>query len=477
VNVVKFDEGVTLNILHAYKKLQIARGIGGIIEGGTEMSLPVQTKDELDDLYYNHEETGRILKIKQLSTRDGRPFWLFTVRMKRYFDIEKNFRIESEERRGTWTFVSWKKIENAEADRRIFFDLTGNKWKDYEEIADVDIDWTTKFKPLGQEPMKAPALSAQAVEKYEPSGAEKNRYAIEKGALPLERGLQRLTFGLGSEDVSVYSGKFDHRVWQALLVCAAKIVKTSAKTQFESVDEFQEVYKYLWNQGLDEHFYYTPSVCVTDSDIRRLLHRPKMSSRDCENLMGLLPKLVFRLKEFQGIAMKGKDGKQEWKEYSVEDIHGFAGVKVGKTKHMKRGRGAGEEERAYEVYFDSLSGLAFWHNLAGGAYSLLTNNGVAEKFLALPGHAQMVVCAIWSWRDARPAILNAEQWLAIMGRKRAERADHYQRQLRRLEKDFEALKKEGFVSGWKRLKSGAYQLDKIKALKGLQTKALPPRSE
>jgi len=64
-----------------------------------------------------------------------------------------------------------------------------------------------------------------------------------------------------------------------------------------------------------------------------------------------------------------------------------------------------------------------------------------------------------------------------MGRKRAERADHYQRQLRRLEKDFEALKKEGFVSGWKRLKSGAYQLDKIKALKGLQTKALPPRSE
>jgi hypothetical protein len=36
------------------------------------MTLPVQTKDELDDLYYNHEEIGRILKIKQLSMRDGR---------------------------------------------------------------------------------------------------------------------------------------------------------------------------------------------------------------------------------------------------------------------------------------------------------------------------------------------------------------------------------------------------------------------
>ena len=431
------------------------------------MQLPTQTEDELNETAREYSERGRILKVRQLATRDKRPFWLLTIRMTRFLEVVKDFSVELEETKGVWTFVSWREIINAEPDRIIYFDLAGRVWRDCEEIASASIDWTTKLKPLEQEPVKVPAKSTRAVERYAPSRTEKARYALQKGALPLERGLQKFTFDKAT-GLSVYSGKFDHRVWQALLVCAAKVVESNPGTKFDSAEEFQAVYEFLHRMGLDKDLSLVPSIYVTDRDVRRLLHRPKMSSKGCENLLGLLAKLVLRFNEFEGLAME-KDGKRVWKKYSVDSIDGFAGIRVERSQHMKRGRGAGEEERAYYVYFNSKPALAFFHNLSAGAYSLLTNDGVAGKFLGLPGSAQMIICAVWSWKDDKPAILNASQWFAVMGWKRAEREDNYLAQLKRFEKILRSLVKEGFISGWKRFNGGVYQLDKIKALKSPST--------
>lgn len=175
------------------------------------MNLPVQTEDELIEIAREYSERGRILKVQQLATRDKRPFWLLTIRMTRFLEVEKDFSVELEETKGVWTFVSWREIINAEPDRIIYFDLAGRVWRDCEEIAGAAINWTTKLKPLEPEPAGVPAMPTRAVERYAPSRAEKARYALQKGALPLERGLQKFTFDKAT-GLSVYSGKFDHRL-------------------------------------------------------------------------------------------------------------------------------------------------------------------------------------------------------------------------------------------------------------------------
>lgn len=128
---------------------------------GNNMTLPTQSRERLENLKFEHNECGRILKVEQLKKHDGRPFWLVTVKMVRYIENE----METKKVGGTWTFVSWNEIKNAVPDRLIYFDLTGAIWDKYEEMVQAEVDWTTKLKPIAAEPAKHSALMERRIKK------------------------------------------------------------------------------------------------------------------------------------------------------------------------------------------------------------------------------------------------------------------------------------------------------------------------
>lgn len=115
-------------------------------------ALPVQSKEKLDAMLAGYVHHGRIVKMSERQKQGGEPFWLITVRMKRWIEKEvwtgTEGRIGGEYKTGEWTFVSWHPIQNAAPDRILHFDLTGNVWHDREEIGEAEVDWTTKLKPV-----------------------------------------------------------------------------------------------------------------------------------------------------------------------------------------------------------------------------------------------------------------------------------------------------------------------------------------
>jgi hypothetical protein len=297
----------------------------------------------------------------------------------------------------------------------------------------------------------------------------KRDLALRKGALPLERGTQALIWNLDSVDI--HAGKLDHHIGQVLIVIAQKLIEGKAESLFDSVDTFLGVHDLVRQLDPLSTDFWGPELRFTDRDFNRILNK-RLTSAEIETLVGKLPTLIFRVHHRASLKVVDQEtGKTTWKEYEITNYDNIAGVEVIKSGEMKRGLGAGEERRAYRIYFKSRIGLAFWHNMAAGGYSLLTNEqDRRRRFLALPGSAQMLVWALWGWADNKPAIRSREQLFRIMGWKRAKETSNYLAQVKRLAEYLDRLVRDGFLQSWSIKENGAYQMEKFTSANALKSR-------
>lgn len=286
---------------------------------------------------------------------------------------------------------------------------------------------------------------------------ERRDWAVKKGALPLERSAQEIVWNLSKVDV--HAGQFDHHIGQVLIVLATRLLEDKTKTPFDSLETFLGIHDLLRLLDPKDAGFWGPELRFTDRDFNRIL-RKNLSSRNIERIVSKLPTLIFRV--MCSLKVPDEKGHETWKDVEITDYDNIAGVEVVKVEGKKRGRGAGEERRGYRVYFKSRIGLAFWHNIASGGYSLLTRDKV-KAFLDLTGSGQMIVWAVWQWKDDRPAILSLDQLFGIMGWQRATRSSDFKAQVRRLASILNRLVKDGFLREWAILPSGAYHLVKVAA--------------
>jgi len=295
----------------------------------------------------------------------------------------------------------------------------------------------------------------------------KRDLALSKGALPLERGTQELVWNL--EGVDIHAGKLDHHIGQVLIVIAQKLIEGKAESLFDSVDTFLGVHDLVRKLDPMSGDWWGPELRFTDLDFNRILNK-RLTSAEIETLVGKLPTLIFKVKSHASLKVQDPaTGKSFWKEYEITNYDNIAGVEVIKSGEMKRGLGAGEERRAYRIYFKSRIGLAFWHNMAAGGYSLLTNeHDRRRRFLALPGSSQMLVWALWGWADNKPAIRSLDQLFRIMGWRKAARLDDFKEQVRRLAQHLNRLARDGFLLSWQVLDNGAYRLEKVTSTPALR---------
>jgi hypothetical protein len=295
----------------------------------------------------------------------------------------------------------------------------------------------------------------------------KRDLALSKGALPLERGTQELVWNL--EAVDIHAGKLDHHIGQVLIVIAQKLIEAKAESLFDSVDTFLGVHDLVRQLDPLNADFWGPELRFTDRDFNRILNK-RLTSAEIEKLVGKLPTLIFKVRSHASLKVVDPvTAKSFWKEYEITNYDNIAGVEVIKSGEMKRGLGAGEERRAYRIYFKSRIGLAFWHNMAAGGYSLLTNEqDRRRRFLALPGSCQMLVWALWGWADNKPAIRSLDQMFRIMGWKKARRVDAFQLQMRRLAQHLDRLVRDNFLLSWRLLDNGVYRLEKVTSSPVLQ---------
>ena len=297
----------------------------------------------------------------------------------------------------------------------------------------------------------------------------KRDLALSKGALPLERGTQELVWNL--DGVDIHAGKLDHHIGQVLIVIAQKLIEGKAESLFDSVDTFLGVHDLV--RQLDPHGtdFWGPELRFTDRDFNRILNK-RLTSAEIEKVVGKLPTLIFKVRSHASLKVQDPaTGKSFWKEYEITNYDNIAGVEVIKSGEMKRGLGAGEERRAYRIYFKSRIGLAFWHNMAAGGYSLLTNEqDRRRRFLSLPGSCQMLVWALWGWADNKPAIRSLDQLFRIMGWKRSSDPDVFRLQVKRLAQHLDRLVRDGFLLSWRVLDNSTYRLEKVTSTSALQQK-------
>ena len=295
----------------------------------------------------------------------------------------------------------------------------------------------------------------------------KRDLAVSKGALPLERGTQELVWNL--DGVDIHAGKLDHHIGQVLIVIAQKLIEAKAESLFDSVDTFLGVHDLVRQLDPLNADFWGPELRFTDRDFNRILNK-RLTSAEIEKLVGKLPTLIFKVRSHASLKVVDPvTAKSFWKEYEITNYDNIAGVEVIKSGEMKRGLGAGEERRAYRIYFKSRIGLAFWHNMAAGGYSLLTNEqDRRRRFLALPGSCQMLVWALWGWADNKPAIRSLDQMFRIMGWKKARRVDAFQLQMRRLAQHLDRLVRDNFLLSWRLLDNGVYRLEKVTSSPVLQ---------
>ncbi len=296
----------------------------------------------------------------------------------------------------------------------------------------------------------------------------KRDLALRKGALPLERGTQEIVWNMDSVDI--HAGKLDYQIGQVLIVIAQKLIEGRPEALFDSVDTFlgvQDLVRKLDPLSAD---FWGPELRFTDADFNRILNK-RLTSEEIEKIVGKLPTLIFRVRSRASLKVVDPEtGKPAWKDYEIINYDNIAGVEVIKSGEMKRGLGAGEERRAYRIYFKSRIGLAFWHNMAAGGYSLLTNeHDRRRRFLALPGSAQMLVWALWGWADNKPAIRSREQLFKIMGWKQSMDADVRRLQVKRLQQALDRLVRDGFLQSWSIKETGAYRLEKVSKNPQLET--------
>jgi len=296
----------------------------------------------------------------------------------------------------------------------------------------------------------------------------KRELALKKGALPLERGTQELIWNLDSVDI--HAGKLDYQIGQVLIVIAQKLIEGRPEALFDSVDTFlgvQDLVRKLDPLSAD---FWGPELRFTDADFNRILNK-RLTSEEIEKIVGILPTLIFRVHSRASLKVVDPEtGKAAWKDFEIINYDNIAGVEVIKSGEMKRGLGAGEERRAYRIYFKSRIGLAFWHNMAAGGYSLLTNeHDRRRRFLALPGSAQMLVWALWGWANNKPAIRSREQLFKIMGWKQSMNADVLRLQVKRLRQALDRLVRDGFLQSWGIMDNGAYRLEKVSKNPQLET--------
>lgn len=287
----------------------------------------------------------------------------------------------------------------------------------------------------------------------------KHDLALSKGALPLERGTQEVIWNL--DQVLIHAGRLDHQIGWVLIVMATKLLEGKPEALFDSVDTFLGVHDLVRRLDPRSIDFWGPEMRFTDRDFNRILNK-RLTSEEIEKLVGKLPTLIFRVQSHASLKVKGADGKEQWKEYEITNYDNIAGVEVIKSGELKRGLGAGEERRAYRIYFKSRIGLAFWHNMASGGYSLLTNEGDRRRrFLDLPGSGQMLVWALWGWSDNKPAWRKRDQLLRIVGWKRATNHAVAHKQIIRLADLLDRLVRDGFLQDWKIKDNGVYELKKV----------------
>ncbi len=115
------------------------------------MRLHKQDEEELRELRHSFDYWGRILEMREVRRKSGKPFWLFLVhRFEETIPDPEHSTPGNEKRKAVYkgiSLVSWRKVRYAEEGRKMFFDLIGNQWRGHEEIGNCAIDWTTKWKP------------------------------------------------------------------------------------------------------------------------------------------------------------------------------------------------------------------------------------------------------------------------------------------------------------------------------------------
>jgi hypothetical protein len=297
------------------------------------------------------------------------------------------------------------------------------------------------------------------VERRQRDAEAKRDLALRKGALPLERGTQEIVWNM--DKVDVHAGRFDHQIGWVLIVAATKILELKTGSLFNSVDDLVDVHRLLSRIDSKADDFWAPDVTFTDYDFNRVL-RKNLSSKNIEKIVAKLPTLIFRVDGKVRLKVVDDKGKEHWQEFPATNYDNIAGVEVIRTGEKKRGKGAGEERRGYRIYFKSRIGLTFWHNLASGGYSLITNkNDGVRRFLALPGSGQQLVWAIWQWKDNDPGIRSEEQLFRIMGWKRAKQGSNYLAQKKQLRQRLDRLIRDGFLQDWRVLDNGVYRLEKV----------------
>jgi len=312
-------------------------------------TLPVQSKEKLERMRADYACHGRIVKISERQKKDGEPFWLVTVRMKRWIEKEVwtgvTGEIKGEYQTGEWTFVSWHPIPNAAPDRILHFDLTGNAWQDHEEIGAAEVDWTTRLKP---------------VKAAETKPAAKKTGKFWTGVVT-ERGIVYMRLQLEDSEIECVLPRISPKAMWIVDCITDKIAKDP---QFSPVLR-PEVFRFSMEEIIALKFDSSvlgdlPAFELTDDEIREKTGRTDLHNSEIEKLFKEIKKAVFEVEQkcfYEG-------GK--WREVNVFSslLSDLVIDKKGTASRRKNIPEASKAKRVYRFKLGTVCGAVVMSNLA-----------------------------------------------------------------------------------------------------------------
>jgi hypothetical protein len=178
------------------------------------------------------------------------------------------------------------------------------------------------------ESRKADAL-ARLPEKERQAIAREKRlaYALQKGAVPAEKGLVHLFWqGFRADKVSIVQDRIDYRVLWVIAVCARRLLEESGETVqdlaprqepiFATAEELERTAAELKALSCQEASRAAPSIAFTDSDFRRILGRPELRSKKIYDIVNYLPTIIMDFTNFPGLSVLDAEGNERWIEYT-----------------------------------------------------------------------------------------------------------------------------------------------------------------
>jgi hypothetical protein len=405
---------------------------------------------------------GIVENIEDKVKKDGKPFQVLRINGKHYTRWNPNEGLK-DIRIGQNVFFTGYEGERGLEVEDITLDPAGElvpgKYSRKQTDSPRPVEDNTS-EPTPEPPLTAPpanpralALSKSPKGKKSYSRSDKLDFAItNKGSLIMEKGSSLVTWLLGRTEpnlgtVELISGKLDYQVGWIKFVVASVIYRESSSMKPVEMEN-------------------PTVVSFTDHDFRKILRKPRISSRDIRAVVDKFAGVVLKMTSLPILLNVDDKGKKEWRTI---DVSGPLGI-IMTTTDQREGE---EERRQYCIGFSTPAGKVFVNNIRKRGFILLS----PDTFLRLSPGAQNLFWTL-GWHEDR-IIFHLEGAAELLRWDEVTTTGQRYDLKKKLEASLDELKEARYISTWTKAKvrkdgkmTWAYQVNKSKA----PTKSLAVRN-